>query len=98
MGKSRNRRVGTSRETGGTVKIKPGPRMREFAKAINTPIEEVVEFVNKSINDPDPDYLKSWPTEELRKQAIQDYMLWVIDYERELTLPTGINERIRDSL
>ena len=80
------------------MKIKPGPRMREYAKAIHTPIEEVVEFVNNSINNPDPEYLKSWPTEEERVKAMQDYMLWVIDYEKELTLPTGINERIRCSL
>ena len=80
------------------MKIKPGPRMREFAKAINTQIDEVVEFVNNSINNPDPDYLKNWPTEEERVKAIQDYMLWVIDYEKELTNPTGINERIRCSL
>lgn len=72
--------------------------MREYAKAIDMPVEHVVDFVNNSINNPDPDYLSHWPTEADRVKAIQDYMLWVIEFEREFNRPTGINERIRCSL
>ena len=80
------------------LKVKLGPKMVEFAKAINVTTDDALEFVNNSINDPDPKYLEYWPTPESRRKAMIDYMTWVIDYEKELTSSHGINERIKCSL
>lgn len=78
--------------------IKQGPRIVEYAKATGLTIEEALEFVNTFINDPIPEHKKEWPTHESRLKSIKEYMLWVIDYEKELTRSSGINERIKESI
>jgi len=76
------------------LKLREGPKMRKFAIAMETTVEDVLKWANGQINDPTEYYKTEYPTPEARRDAIQKYMSWVIDYD----LAEGITERIKRSL
>jgi hypothetical protein len=76
------------------LKLREGPKMREFALAMETTTQDVLEWANNMINDPTDAYKSDYPTEELRRDAIQGYMTWVIGYDQAI----GITDRIKASL
>ena len=76
------------------LKLREGPKMRQFAIAMESAVSEVLNWANSQINDPPPEYAKAYPTKELRRDAVQGYMEWVISYDSGI----GINERIRASI
>jgi hypothetical protein len=76
------------------LKISEGPKIRAYAIAVKATVKEVLEWINSQINDPHPEYAKTYPTEKERRDAMLGYITWVLDYD----LAEGINERIKRSI
>jgi hypothetical protein len=73
------------------IRISEGPKIREYSIAIDAPVSEVLEWLNKEINNPQEWFLKEHPDPKDRRNALFGYIEWVLMYD----LAEGINERIR---
>lgn len=77
------------------LKFSAGPQLREFARHMESKVEDVLAWANGQLNDPSDYYKQEYPTRESRMEALKGYIAWVNEYSHYENPAIGINNRIK---
>jgi hypothetical protein len=74
------------------MKVTKGPMLEKFAKAFDMKLDDVLEWINAYVNNPEL-FPKAEETEKARFESIKRYITWRLENTTEYRIRASFEER-----